>query len=482
MPPGGGEVSRPRRPRSDAGRATGGGLRRLPQRAARARRRQPGQALASCGTCHGTVATRAARQPARRGGGARRQAGADLHHLPRLARHPAAQGSDLAGRGDERPAALRPLPQGGHARSRCTATSRRRTSSSTTPTRSTAKGLFQKGLTVTAVCTSCHTAHVILPHTDPQVDASTPRTSSRHLHRSATAQIEQVHRKVIEGQLWEEAAAPDPGLRRLPPAAQGAQGLLRRRHGEQGLPDLPRQAGPRRVARRRGRSRSSSTPDALRRLDPRQDRLRPVPHARSAPSHDAPLRDDHAQGRLQRLPRRAGRPVPDEHPRHSSPPRATRTRRAASTATRHHATKSKRSPTSPTFARNVPTALRPLPPRRRAGRGAHPRRRAGHRRQLRRLDPRPGADRERAGGHRHLRQLPLARTASCRRPTRRSTVNRGEPAEHLRHSATTASRRRSRRASTPPANRRTASELPVCEDCHTSHNDPPHRRRPASAP
>ena len=30
------------------------------------------------------------------------------------------------------------------------------------------EGLFQKGLTVTAVCTSCHSAHNILPHTDPK--------------------------------------------------------------------------------------------------------------------------------------------------------------------------------------------------------------------------------------------------------------------------------------------------------------------------
>ena len=29
-------------------------------------------------------------------------------------------------------------------------------------------GLLQQGLTVTAVCTSCHTSHFILPHTDPR--------------------------------------------------------------------------------------------------------------------------------------------------------------------------------------------------------------------------------------------------------------------------------------------------------------------------
>ncbi|MGB6854969.1 MAG: hypothetical protein WBG49_20475, partial [Thermoanaerobaculia bacterium] len=64
------------------------------------------------------------------------------------------------------------------------------------------KGLFEQGLTVTAVCTSCHTSHNILPHTDP--------ASSIHHDNVATTcsqchgQIEQVHRKVIEGRLWEE--------------------------------------------------------------------------------------------------------------------------------------------------------------------------------------------------------------------------------------------------------------------------------------
>ncbi len=64
------------------------------------------------------------------------------------------------------------------------------------------EGLFQQGLTVTAVCTSCHTSHDILPHTDPR--------SSIHPDNVATmcttchGQIERVHRKVIEGNLWEE--------------------------------------------------------------------------------------------------------------------------------------------------------------------------------------------------------------------------------------------------------------------------------------
>jgi cytochrome b subunit of formate dehydrogenase len=64
------------------------------------------------------------------------------------------------------------------------------------------QGLYEQGLTVTAVCTSCHTAHDILPHTDT-------RSSIHHDNVGATCeqchgQIEEVHRQVIEGRLWQE--------------------------------------------------------------------------------------------------------------------------------------------------------------------------------------------------------------------------------------------------------------------------------------
>ncbi|UCC71150.1 MAG: cytochrome c3 family protein [Gemmatimonadota bacterium] len=64
------------------------------------------------------------------------------------------------------------------------------------------EGLFRQGLTVTAVCTSCHTSHFILPHTD--------RRSSIHESNvvgtctQCHALIEEVHDQVIEGRLWEE--------------------------------------------------------------------------------------------------------------------------------------------------------------------------------------------------------------------------------------------------------------------------------------
>ncbi len=63
------------------------------------------------------------------------------------------------------------------------------------------EGLFRQGLTVTAVCTSCHTSHFILPHTDPRSSIH-----ERNVVGTCTechALIEDVHRQVIEGRLWE---------------------------------------------------------------------------------------------------------------------------------------------------------------------------------------------------------------------------------------------------------------------------------------
>ena len=64
------------------------------------------------------------------------------------------------------------------------------------------EGLFRRGLVVTAVCTSCHSAHFVLPHTDPRSSIS-----KQNIARTCTkchAQIESVHRKVIRGELWEK--------------------------------------------------------------------------------------------------------------------------------------------------------------------------------------------------------------------------------------------------------------------------------------
>ena len=65
------------------------------------------------------------------------------------------------------------------------------------------KGLFSQGLIVTAVCTSCHTAHHVLPHTDPR--SSISRGNIAGTCMKCHAQIETVHLKVIRGELWERS-------------------------------------------------------------------------------------------------------------------------------------------------------------------------------------------------------------------------------------------------------------------------------------
>ena len=63
-------------------------------------------------------------------------------------------------------------------------------------------GLFQHGLTVTAVCTSCHTSHNVRPHTDPA--SSIAKQNIAKTCMRCHAKIEDVHRQVIRGELWEK--------------------------------------------------------------------------------------------------------------------------------------------------------------------------------------------------------------------------------------------------------------------------------------
>ena len=66
------------------------------------------------------------------------------------------------------------------------------------------EGLLRKGLIVSANCASCHTAHNILPHTDPA--SSIARGNIARTCTTCHAQIEAVHRKLIRGELWEREA------------------------------------------------------------------------------------------------------------------------------------------------------------------------------------------------------------------------------------------------------------------------------------
>jgi cytochrome b subunit of formate dehydrogenase len=66
------------------------------------------------------------------------------------------------------------------------------------------EGLLKKGLSVTATCASCHSPHLILPHTDPK--SSINRKNIAKTCEKCHSQIETVHRKVIKGELWEKEA------------------------------------------------------------------------------------------------------------------------------------------------------------------------------------------------------------------------------------------------------------------------------------
>lgn len=91
------------------------------------------------------------------------------------------------------------------------------------------RGLFEQGLTVTAVCTSCHTSHFILDHNHPE--SSINRDNVAATCMTCHARIEQVHTKVIEGRLWEEEPHKVPScvechqphkIRRRPATTEGA--------------------------------------------------------------------------------------------------------------------------------------------------------------------------------------------------------------------------------------------------------------------
>jgi cytochrome b subunit of formate dehydrogenase len=65
------------------------------------------------------------------------------------------------------------------------------------------EGLLKRGLTVVAVCIDCHTSHNLLPHTDPR--SSINRKNIARTCEQCHGLIEQVHQKVIRGELWQKA-------------------------------------------------------------------------------------------------------------------------------------------------------------------------------------------------------------------------------------------------------------------------------------
>jgi len=70
------------------------------------------------------------------------------------------------------------------------------------------EGLFKQGLIVTATCNDCHGNHLVLPHTNAQstVSARNIATTCTKCH----ARIEEVHVKIIKGELWEQEPGAIP--------------------------------------------------------------------------------------------------------------------------------------------------------------------------------------------------------------------------------------------------------------------------------
>ena len=66
------------------------------------------------------------------------------------------------------------------------------------------EALLKKGLSVAPNCATCHTAHLILPHTDPA--SSIARRNIAATCTKCHSLIEAVHRKIIRGALWEKEA------------------------------------------------------------------------------------------------------------------------------------------------------------------------------------------------------------------------------------------------------------------------------------
>lgn len=70
------------------------------------------------------------------------------------------------------------------------------------------EGLFKQGLIVTATCNDCHGNHLVLPHTNRRSSIS-PRNIANTCTK-CHARIEEVHVKVIKGELWEKEPGAIP--------------------------------------------------------------------------------------------------------------------------------------------------------------------------------------------------------------------------------------------------------------------------------
>ena len=171
--------------------------------------------------------------------------------------------------------------------------------------------MFRRGLVVTAVCTSCHTAHFVLPHTDPR--SSISKRNIAKTCEQCHAQIEVVHRKVIRGELWEKQPHLIPAcidchephkIRRVfYPQGMADRDCLRCHE----RPDIMPASGIRKASLFVKESELAQVP-------PRARCLRAVSHGWQPLARAAVCHDDRESG-LFGLPRQSGRAVQREHSR-----------------------------------------------------------------------------------------------------------------------------------------------------------------------
>ena len=147
------------------------------------------------------------------------------------------------------------------------------------------EGLFKRGLTISAVCTDCHTAHSVLPHTDPR--STIFRDNVARTCQACHGRIEQVHQKVIRGELWEKEPNKVPVCVECHEPHKARRVFLRRGDERSRVPGLPLPPGSAHGARRRDR-RSLRGRGGTARLGAPERALRPVPHRRDPPRWSGP--------------------------------------------------------------------------------------------------------------------------------------------------------------------------------------------------
>ena len=102
-------------------------------------------------------------------------------------------------------------------------------------------GLFKQGLKVAAVCTSCHSAHAILPRTDPasSINKAHVNESCNVCHNDKEA----IHKGIVATELWSSPGVvplcvdchQPHGQRRIPYGTNMSDGECLACHGDQGI-------------------------------------------------------------------------------------------------------------------------------------------------------------------------------------------------------------------------------------------------------